>query len=112
MFKWLKNKLTKSMTNEMVGCMNQTINFCDNYLNGEFDITEVFKEPNIQLRMLINQINSEAKAIKMDINDDWSEITFEDKELVLKLNKDCRRIWTNEMGEKLSSFDQKFLKSR
>ena len=109
MFKWLKNKLTKSMTNEMVGCMNQTINFCDNYLNWEFDITEVYKEPNIQLRMLINQINSEVKAIKMTREND-EPFSLDDNELLLKLNKECRKIWTNEMGGKLSSFDQIFSK--
>ena len=97
------------MTTEMEGCMNQTINFCDSYLNGEFDITEVFEDSNIQLRMLINEINSEAKAIKMT-RDDHEPFSFEDNEKLLKLNKDCRRIWTNEMREKLSSFDQVFSK--
>ena len=45
-----KQKLSNKMQEEMSGCMNQIINFCNFYQSADFDITNVFSDQEMKLQ--------------------------------------------------------------
>ena len=104
MLKWLKDKINKKMSKEMMGCITQNLNFAY-----AIEVQKYVFKDNID-KVIMNNIYSikdqtEIIFFKKELN---AEFTAEENDLLLRLNKDCRRIWANYFGKSNFKFDKEF----
>ena len=104
MFSWLKSKINNRMISEMEGCIHQNIQFANMFFNK-------FSSDKSRTHQIywIEEIRDNSIEIKekRKSNEPFSN---EDTDTLMKLNKDCRRIWADELGESNFTFDKKFPK--
>ena len=104
MFSWLKSKINNRMISETEGCIHQNIQFANMFFNK-------FSSDKSRTHQIywIEEIRDNSIEIKekRKSNEPFSN---EDTDTLMKLNKDCRRIWADELGESNFTFDKKFPK--
>ena len=99
LFKWLKDKMNKSMNSEMKGCILQNLRFVE-YVNNQDKL-------NSSIDQYIEEINDVSINMKDKI-DSGETLTSDDNSKLLDVNMNCRRIWANEFGGGNFQFDKEF----
>ena len=104
MFKWLKDKFNKKVSSEMNGCITQNLNFVYSLEVKKYVIKENISE---DIMSHIYLIKDQTEKIKLTKNPD-DDFSPDENDILMKLNKDCRRIWANYLGGSNFKFDQEF----
>jgi hypothetical protein len=102
MFNWFKSKINKRLSIEA----DKAIFQCENFIPFTWDmIGEAYDPTFIEIQNELTDLNQRLDNIKQKRNEDGS-FAYNDADDLMKLNKDCRRIYSKFRVNK--SFDEEF----